>query len=71
VNLDLAFDDMPALADLGQLEAQDTGLNFSPPGPEQDRAVREVDQMARQFPALRALWAATPVRSSLSLDNAD
>ena len=71
VNLELLFDDAPELADVDQLEVHDTGFDFSPPGPEQDRAFREVEREIQQYPPLRALWASTPVRSSLSLYQAD
>ena len=50
---------------------QDTGFDFSPPGPEQDHAVREVEAVIQQYSTLHALWARAPVRSSLYLDNAD
>lgn len=71
VNLELVFDDAPALAGVGQLEIADTGFDFSPPGPEQDRAFREVEREIQQYPTLRALWASTPVCSTLDLDDAD
>ena len=71
LDLELVFDDAPALADVDQLEAQDTGFDFSPPGPEQDHAFRAVEREIQQYPTLQALWASTPVRSSLNLDNAD
>lgn len=71
VNLELIFDDTSALADVDQLEVQDSGFDFSSPGPEQDRAFREVEWEIQQYPTLQALWASTPVRSSLTLDNAD
>lgn len=70
VNLELIFDDAPALADIDQLEVTSTGFDFSPPGPEQDRAFREVGWEIRQYPTLQALWVSTPVHSSLSLENA-
>lgn len=71
MNLELVFDDVPALADVDQLEVQDIGFDFSPPGPEQDHAFREVEWVIQQYPSLHALWASTPLRSSLNLDNAD
>jgi hypothetical protein len=71
VNLNLVFDDAPALADVDELEVADTGFYFSPPGPEQDRAFREVEWEIQQYPTLQALWASTPVRSGLDLDHAD
>jgi hypothetical protein len=71
LNLELVFDDLPALADVDQLRNGDTGFDFSPPGPEQDHAGRKVRRVVRQNPAVQALWASTPVRSSLTLGNAD
>lgn len=71
VNLELVFDDAPALADIGKLDASDTGFDFSPPGPEQDRAFSDVERESQQYPALRALWASTPVVSSITVDQAD
>ena len=50
VNLDLAFDDAPALADVDQLEVTDTGFDFSPPGPGRDHAFREVEWEIQQYP---------------------
>lgn len=70
VNLELVFDDGPALADFDELEVGDTGFYFSPPGPEQDRAFGEVEWEIQQYPTLQALWASTPVLSSLDLDHA-
>jgi hypothetical protein len=71
VNLELVFDDVPALADIGELEVADSGFDFSPPGPEQDRALSDVEWEIQQYPALRALWASTPAVSSITVDQAD
>jgi hypothetical protein len=71
VSLDLLFPDAPVLADLDQLNVQDTGFDFSPPGPERDRAVREAEWEIRQHPTLQVLWASTPQRSTVTLDTAD
>ena len=71
VNLELVFDDAPALADVGQLEVQDSGFDFSPPGPAQDHAFSEVEWEVQQYPTLQALWTSTPVQSSLDIDYAD
>jgi hypothetical protein len=71
LNCEMVFDDVPELAGVDQLGMQDTGFDFSPPGPEQDHALREVERMIQQHPALQAMWASTPVRSSLDLENAD
>jgi hypothetical protein len=71
MNLELVFDDVPSLADVDQLEVANTGFDFSLPGPEQDRAFREVEWEIQQYPTLQALWASTPVRSSLDLESAD
>lgn len=61
VSLDLVFDDVPALAGLDETGAADTGFDFSPPGPERDRAIQEAGQEIQQHPALRTLWASVPV----------
>lgn len=71
LNLALYFAEGPELADVDQLEVHDTGFYFSPAGPEQDRAFREVEWEIQQYPTLRALWASIPVRSSLDLFQAD
>lgn len=71
VSLDLVFPDTPALADLDRLNVRDTGFDFSPPGPERDQAIADAEWELRQYPALRALWASTPSRSTISLDRAD
>ncbi|MFF0102971.1 hypothetical protein ACFYO8_26955 [Micromonospora sp. NPDC005257] len=71
VSLDLVFPDAPALADLDRLNVQDTGFDFSRPGPERDRAIGEAEWELRHYPTLRALWSSTPVRSTVTLDRAD
>ena len=71
VSLDLVFADTPALADLDQLEAHSTGFDFSPPGPERDRAVSAAAEEIQRHGALRELWASRPVRSTITLDCAD
>jgi hypothetical protein len=70
VNLEMLFLDTPELADLGRSVPADTGLNFSAPGPERDRAIRAVEQRLAQLPALQAAWASSPARSSVTLDDA-
>jgi hypothetical protein len=71
VELDLIFDEEPALAGVHQLGAWNTGFDFSPPEPEQERALGEVDRKIQQHPTLRAPWASTPAHSSLHLHCAD
>jgi hypothetical protein len=71
LELKLVFEDSPALVDLGQLGVRNTGFNFSPPGPEQDRVFGRIGRQIQQYPALQALWASTPMHSSLNLYNAD
>ncbi len=71
VDLELVFDDLPAIADVDQLEVHDSGFYLSPPGPEQDHAFREVEWEIQQYPTLQALWTSTPTRSNLNLYNAD
>lgn len=70
VNLDMVFLDTPELADFDRLAPADTGLNFSAPGPERDRAIRAVEQRLAQHPALQAAWASSPARSCVMLDDA-
>ncbi|BEL06484.1 hypothetical protein Q0Z83_046750 [Actinoplanes sichuanensis] len=70
VNLDMVFPDTPELAGLGGPGQGATGLDFSAPGPDRDRAVRAVEQRLAQHPALRTAWASNPTRSSVALDDA-
>ncbi|KHD75764.1 hypothetical protein [Actinoplanes utahensis] len=70
VDLEMVFADTPELADLGRSVPADTGLDFSAPGPERDRAIHAVEQRLAQHPALRAAWANRPARSSVTLDDA-
>ncbi|MEU4428752.1 hypothetical protein AB0F81_49770 [Actinoplanes sp. NPDC024001] len=70
VSLDMVFPDTPELAQFGRPGPADTGLDFSAPGPERDRAVRAVEQRLTQDPTLRAAWASRPARSSVTLDEA-
>jgi hypothetical protein len=67
----MVFPDAPALADLDRLNVQDTGFDFSPPGPERDHALSEAEREIRLYPTLQALWASVPLRSSVTLDRAD
>lgn len=71
LNLELIFNDAPELADLDQPEMRIPGFDFSPPGPEQDHALREIERKVQQYPTLQALWASTPVRSRLDLEPTD
>ncbi|WP_433652065.1 hypothetical protein ACQP2C_06215 [Micromonospora zamorensis] len=71
VSLELVFPDAPALADLDRLNVQDTGFDFSPPGPERDHATGEAESQAQHHPILQALWASIPVHSAVMLDRAD
>ncbi|MEV1319968.1 hypothetical protein AB0J14_28255 [Micromonospora arborensis] len=71
VSLDLIFPDAPALADLDKLDVQDTGLDFSPPGPGRDHAIGEAESEVQRYPTLQALWASTPAHSAVTLDRAD
>ena len=71
LDLALVFPDAPELADLGRLDVQDSGFDFSPPGPDQEHAFREVEWEIDHYPTLRALWSAAPLSSSISLDRAD
>lgn len=71
VSLDLVFADAPALADLDKLDVQDTGFNFSPPGPARNHAIGRAEWTVQHHPTLQALWASTPVHSAVTLDRAD
>ena len=71
VSLDLIFPDAPALADLARLNVQDTGFDFSPPGPARDHAISEAEWELQHYPALQALWTSTPLRSAVTLLRAD
>lgn len=70
VSLDMVFPDMPALADLDRLNVQDTGFDFSAPGPERDHAIGAAEREIQSYPTLQALWTSTPLRSAIALDRA-
>jgi hypothetical protein len=71
VSLEMVFPDAPALADLDQLNVQDTGFDFSPPGPDRDHAIDEAEWEVNLYPTLQALWASVPLRSTVTLDRAN
>jgi hypothetical protein len=71
VSLHLVFSDHPALTDLGELPATDTGFDFSPPGPQREAALRDAEQEIQRFPTLRALWASRVLRSQIQFDCTD
>ncbi|MFG1653231.1 hypothetical protein ACGFIE_25210 [Micromonospora sp. NPDC049275] len=71
MSLDLVFPDAPALADLDRLNVQDTGLEFSPPGPERNHATGEAESQVQHHRTLQALWVSTPVHSAVALDRVD
>lgn len=54
----------------GCADTQDSGFYFERPGPGMDEALREALWEFGQFPALQALWASTPLRSAVVLDQA-
>ncbi len=68
VTLDMVFADDPALADLDQLNTQDSGFYSERPGPALDAALSEVLWEAEQYPALQALWRSAPLRSTVTFD---
>lgn len=70
VSLDMVFPDQPALADLDQLNTQDSGIYYERPGPAMDNALREALWEFEQSPTLQALWASTPLRSTIDLEQA-
>lgn len=70
VTLEMVFSDTAELAGIGRSAPADTGLEFSAPGPERDRAVRAVEDRLTRHPALRAAWASSPARSCVTLDDA-
>lgn len=70
VELEIAFDDEPALAELeSDVDAADTGFRFEPVGPLRTAALAEAFALARQQALVRALWTATPVSSSLTFEH--
>jgi hypothetical protein len=71
VELDLIFNDEPALAGIDQSGSGNTGFDFSPPVTALQRALRDAEQKVRNYPALRTLWESIPARSSLHLHSAD
>lgn len=69
VDLTMVFADAPALADVAALNTQDSGIYYERPGgPEMAEALREVLWEIEQYPALQALWASTPTRSTVALE---
>jgi len=71
VRLDMVFPHRPALADLGELNTQDSGFCFERPGLGMDEALREVLWEVERLPTLQALWASTPLRSVVDLEQVD
>jgi hypothetical protein len=53
-----------------QLNAQDTGFDFTPPGPERDHAIGEAESEIRRYPPLQVPWTSVPLRSTVTLDQA-
>ncbi|MFI5613458.1 hypothetical protein [Amycolatopsis sp. NPDC051903] len=71
VELQLAFDDEPALIALEPaLAAVDTGFRFDPIGPPRAAALAEGRTQALRQALVRALWTATPVSSALTFARA-
>lgn len=70
LELTMCFDDEPSLIGLDTLEIQDTDFDFGPVGPGRAAALAEMRADMERYPQLRAALAATPVRSSLSLERA-
>ncbi|MET7963173.1 hypothetical protein [Micromonospora zamorensis] len=68
LSLDMVFPDQPTLADLDQLNAQDSGVYYERPGPGMNNALREVLWEVEQYPTLQALWASMPLRSAVDLE---
>lgn len=69
VHLEMAFDDEQELivAEPG-VDVADTEVRFDPIGPQRAAALAEVRDRARQQALVRAMWAATPVSSSLTFE---
>jgi hypothetical protein len=70
IDLQMCFDDAPALLGLDRLAIQDTGFSFAPIGPERTVALARARTAMERYPQLRAALRATPVSSTLSLDQA-
>ena len=71
VSLEMIFPDAPDLAEIDRLNTQDSGVYYERPGPEMDNALCEALWEVERYPALRALWASTPMRSAVDLDRSD
>ncbi|MDG4788896.1 hypothetical protein O7626_23710 [Micromonospora sp. WMMD1102] len=63
LSLDMVFPDLPAFADVGELNTQSSGIYCERPDSAVDDVVREVLWEIEQYPALQALWTSTPLRS--------
>lgn len=69
VELEIAFDDEPALVVLEPgLDAPDTGFRFDPIGSLRATALAEVRVQAQRQALVRAMWTAIPVNSELRFD---
>jgi hypothetical protein len=69
VELEIAFDDEPALIALEpDLDAADARFRFDPIGPLRAAAVAEARVRAQRQALVRALWTATPANSELTFE---
>ncbi|MEO3815258.1 hypothetical protein ABGB21_01350 [Plantactinospora sp. B24E8] len=66
LDLHMVFPDLPAFADVGQLNTQSSGVYHRRPGSAMDDVVREALWEVERYPALQAIWTTTPLRSSIS-----
>ncbi|MCL8015220.1 hypothetical protein [Streptomyces sp. AS02] len=71
VDLRLVFAEDPAWAGLDGLGHQDTGYDFTEIGTPRAAALAEVRRFIESYPPLAAMWRAEPVRSELTLEQAD
>ncbi|MDX2811573.1 hypothetical protein ABZ312_35660 [Streptomyces sp. NPDC006207] len=70
VELQLCCAEDPAWAELDDLGLQDTGFDHHAIGAPRTAALAETLRLIRSYPQLAAMWRATPVRSTVTLERA-
>jgi hypothetical protein len=72
VDLQMTFQDEPNLAGLDELNESDTGFSFDPVGPERTAELAAMHtHYLWLYPQLQAIWHAIPIKSELTMYQAD
>lgn len=71
VDLDICFAPHPDLDGVGALGFQNTGFDFYEIGPDRAAALAETRAFIHGYPQLAAMWRIKPLRSRLTLEQAD